>query len=191
MKEEKKYGLALPENEYPVFKEKMVTANKYGEVTIDSVAVHVPNSYHYNKLYLITYWDHYKVVSSHGEVLSKGPRPYMNQAREIPWHSILKNWIRKPRSIVYSRYFPYLPGRIAHYLSIESMKLRKERAEWLVSLIIKYDMQEIDERFYELLPTEITEKETFHDTIEHPYDVNWSMYDSLQPLNSCLSKEEV
>lgn len=191
MEEEKKYGLALPETEYPVFKETMVTANKYGEVTIDGKTVHVPNSYHYNKLYLIVYWDHYKVVSQHGEVLSKGPRPYMNQTREIPWQSILKNWMRKPRSIVYSRYFPYLPGRVAHYLDIESMKLRKERVQWLISLIIKYDMQEIDERFYELLPIENEERESFDDSIEHPYDVNWNIYDSLQPLNASLIKGEV
>jgi len=190
MEEEKKYGLALPENEYPVFKERMVTANKYGEVIIDKKAIHIPNSYHYNKLYLITYWDHYKVISSHGEMLSKGPRPYMNKSREIPWNSILKNWMRKPRSIVYSRYFPYLPGRIAYYLNIDSMKLRKERVQWLISLIIKYDMREIDSRFYELLPKEDTERESFHDSIEHPYDVNWNMYDSLQPLNNSTSKEE-
>ena len=190
MNEEKKYGLALPENEYPVFKETMVTANKYGEVIIDKKAIHIPNSYHYNKLYLITYWDHYKVISSHGEMLSKGPRPYMNKSREIPWNSILKNWVRKPRSIVYSRYFPYLPSRIAYYLNIDSMKLRKERVQWLISLIIKYDMREIDSRFYELLPEEDTERESFHDSIEHPYDVNWNMYDSLQPLKNSASKEE-
>lgn len=191
MNAEKKYGLALPETEYPVFKEKMVIANKYGEVIIDGVAIHVPNSYHYNKLYLITYWDHYKVVSSNGELLSKGHRPYMNKTREIPWQSILKNWIRKPRSIVYSRYFPYLPGRIAHYLNIESKKLRKERVHWLISLIIKYDMQEIDNRFYELLPVEKTEINSFDDSIEHPYDVNWNIYDSLQPLNDLSAKEDV
>lgn len=192
MEEEKKYGLALPETEYPVFKKTMVTANKYGEVTIDGMAVHVTNSYHYNKLYLIVYWDHFKVISQHGELLSKGPRPYMNQTREIPWQSILKNWMRKPRSIVYSRYFPYLPGRIAHYLNIDSMKLRKERVQWLVSLIIKYEMQEIDDRFYELLPIEKEERESFHDSIEPPpYDVNWNIYDSLQPLSDSLSKEEV
>ncbi|MCZ0704621.1 hypothetical protein J2T56_003201 [Natronobacillus azotifigens] len=115
----------------------------------------------------------------------------MNQTREIPWQSILKNWLRKPRSIVYSRYFPYLPGRIAHYLNVESMKLRKERVQWLVSLIIKYDMQEIDERFYELLKVEKGEIERFPDSIEHPYDVNWNIYDSLQPLNDSLAKEEV
>jgi len=191
MKEEKKYGLALPQTEYSVFKETMITANKYGEITIDSVAVHVPTSYHYNKLYLITYWDHYKVVSPNGELLSKGPRPYMNKTREILWQSILKNWLRKPSSIIYSRYFPYLPGRIAHYLNSDSMKLRKERTEWLVSLIVKYDMQEIDNRFYELLPIEKDDRESFHDSIEHPYDVNWNIYDSLQPLSDSLSREEV
>nr|WP_144929280.1 IS21 family transposase [Paenibacillus bovis] len=191
LEEEKKYGLALPETEFPVFKKAMVTANKYGEINIDSVAIHVPNSYHYNKLYLITYWDKYKVVSPHGEVLSEGPRPYINKSREIPWNSILKNWIRKPRSVVYSRYFPYLPGRISHYLSIDSMKLRKERVIWLLSCILKFDMQEINDRFYELLPAETKESESFHDSIEHPFDVNWSMYDSLQPLNDSRSKEEV
>ncbi|MBC5638700.1 transposase [Ornithinibacillus sp. BX22] len=89
--EEKKYGLALPESDYPVFKQSMVTANKYGEVRIDGVLVHVPKSYHYGKLHIILYWDHYKVVSHNGEILSKGPRLYMNQTREIPWQSILKN----------------------------------------------------------------------------------------------------
>lgn len=187
LEEEKKYGLALPEADYPVFKQSMVTANKYGEVRIDGALIHVPQSYHYSKLHLIQYWDHYKVVSPNGELLCKEPRPYMNQAREIPWQSILQNWRRKPRSIVYSRYYPYLPGRIAHYLNIESMKLRKERIEWLLSLMINHDMQEIDEQFYELLPQENQFDASLDDSTNHPYDVDWSIYDSLQPT----VKEEV
>lgn len=193
IKEEKKYGLALPETEYPVFNKTVASANKYGEVKIDGKEIHIPNSYHYTQLYLIKYWDDFKVVSPQGEVLHKGPRPYMNRSREIPWQSILINWMRKPRSITYSRYFPYLPGRIAHHLNSESMKLRKERVNWLQSLIIKYNMQEIDERFYELLPIDDKENgnEPLHDSIAHPYDVNWSIYDSLQPLNHSLKGEEV
>ena len=89
-KEESKYGLALPEEDYPVFKQSMVTANKYGEVRIDGTLVHVPQSYHYSKLHLIQYWDHYKILSPNGEILCKEPRPYMNQTREIPWHPITK-----------------------------------------------------------------------------------------------------
>jgi len=42
LKEEKKYGLALPEQGYPVFKQSMVTANKYGEVRIDGELIHIP-----------------------------------------------------------------------------------------------------------------------------------------------------
>lgn len=193
IKEEKKYGLALPENEYPVFNKTLASANKYGEVKIDGKEIHIPNSYHYTQLYVIKYWDNFKVISPQGEILSKGPRPYMNRSREIPWQSILKNWMRKPRSITYSRYYPYLPGRIAHYLNNESTGLRKARVEWLQSLIIKYNMQEIDERFFELLPTDDKddEHESLHDSIVHPYDVNWSIYDSLQPLNDSLKGEEV
>ena len=102
----------------------------------------------------------------------------MNQKREILWQPILKNWLRKPRSITYSRYFSYLPGRISHYLNNDSMEIRKDRVNWLSSLIIKYDMREIDQRFYELVPQETTDDSS---DISHPYDVNWDMYDSLQP----------
>lgn len=189
MKEEKKYGLALPETAYPVFKEVPVSANKYGEIIIDGVAVHIPKSYHYNQLHLIVYWDHYKAVSPNGEVLSRGPRPYMNQERDIPWHDILTRWKKKPRSVVYSRYFPYLPGRISHYLHIDSMKLRKERVSWLISLLPKYSMKEIDHLFYELAPKEQTDE--LQGQSDHPYDVNWALYDSLQPVKNQLSKEEL
>jgi transposase len=189
MAEEKKYGLALPETAYPVFKEASATANKYGEIIIDGVAVHVPKSYHYNQLHLITYWNQYKVVSPNGEILSKGPRPYMNQERDIPWHDILANWKRKPRSVIYSRYFPYLPGRISHYLNIDSIKLRKERVSWLISLLPKYGMKEIDHLFYELAPKE--QADELLGQSDHPYDVNWALYDSLQPMNGQLSKEEL
>ena len=70
------------------------------------------------------------------------------------------------------------------------MKLRKERAKWLLNLIIKYDMHEIDEQFYELLPNDEDANFVQDKEIQHPYDVNWKMYDSLQPLNNPASKEE-
>jgi len=180
--QERKYALALPEQAYPVFKERLVTANKYGEVRVDKTSLHIPMSYHYNQMRLVTYWDRYKVVSMQGEVLSEGFRPYMNKTREIPWHSILRNWLRKPRAVTYSRYFPYLPERIAHYLSIENVSLRKQRTEWLMQAVIKYDMMEIADKFYELIPTDISDEASLPEEIQHPYDVNWNMYDSLQPL---------
>ncbi|MFB9974719.1 IS21 family transposase, partial [Allobacillus sp. GCM10007489] len=119
-----------------------------------------------------------KVISPNGEVLGEGPRPYMNKSRELPWASILGMWKRKPRSVSHSRYFPYLPGRIASYVNIESPEIQKERIEWLMGLIVTYSMNEIDERFYELLPTKGHPSSEFG---SHPYEVNWNMYDSLCP----------
>ncbi|GAQ17659.1 transposase [Oceanobacillus picturae] len=181
IKEEKKYCLALPESDYPVFKKDNVSANKYGEVLIDGTAIHIPTSYHYSQLYLITYWDSYKVVSPNGEVLGEGPRPYMNKSRELPWLFVLGMWRRKPRSVSHSRYFPYLPGRIANYLSIDSPAIQKDRIEWLISQIVTYSMNEINEQFYELLPSK--DNSTLQSE-SHPYEVNWNIYDSLRPTNS-------
>jgi len=48
-------------------------------------------------------------------------------------------------------------------------------------------MQEIDEQFYELLPQENQFDVSLDDSTNHPYDVDWSIYDSLQPT----VKEEV
>lgn len=186
MAEERKYGLALPDKAYPIFKESLVKANKYGEIIIDGTAVHVPSSYHYPQLHLIAYWDQYKVMSPNGVLLSKGPRPYMNYEREIPWQSILNNWRKKPRAIVYSRYFPYLPGRIANYLNVDNIPLRKERTKWLLSLMPRFNLAEIDKKFYELMPKD--DNIHFEDNADHPYNVNWNLYDALQPANN--SSEE-
>ena len=183
IEEEKKYCLALPEQEYPVFRKEAVTANKYGEIQMDGHRIHIPRSYHYSELTLIAYWDSYKVLSPNGEILDKGPRPYMNQSRELPWPGVLKMWRSKPRSVPYSRYFPYLPGRVADYLNIDSVVLRKERVDWLAGLIVTYTMNEISERFYELLPQTASVQES------HPYEVDWRAYDSLQPAVPVLGQE--
>lgn len=186
--EEKRYCLALPDEPYPVFKKSSIKANKYGEISLDKELVHIPNSNHYSHLYLITYWDQYKVVSPHGELIGKGMRPYMNQAREIPWSSILKSWVRKPRAVTYSRYFTYLPGRIAAYLSIDSHGLRKERLEWVLSLITTHEMEEINEKFYEFIPNDYSDS---RDSKGHPYEINWNMYDALRPSDSASERREI
>ncbi len=176
--EEMNHALALPEEDYPIFKETKVTANKYGEITIDSKKEHIPKGYNFSYLHLVLYWDRYKVVSPYGEILHSDFRPYMNKSRNIPWLSIMRAWASKPRSVPYSRYNPYLPGRIAAYLNIESLTLRKERLHWLISLLINHDMEEINERFYDLLQHQ---SERISDSTSHPYDVDWSKYDLLQP----------
>lgn len=53
--------------------------------------------------------------------------------------------------------------------------------DWLLNLIIHHDMREIDLRFYELLPEESLYNNHSRDSIKHPYDVDWNIYDSLRP----------
>ncbi|MFD2706766.1 IS21 family transposase [Salibacterium lacus] len=185
--EERKYCLALPEEPYPVFKQTTAKANKYGEITLDNELIHVPNTHHHSYIHLITYWDRFTVLSPHGEVLGEGYRPYMNHKREIPWQPILKNWYQKPRSIPYSRYFNYLPGRIASYLSIESKEWRKERVKSILAFLSTHTMEEINEMFYELIPHDNAEETSGP---HHPYDVNWDKYDSLQPGHVASTEED-
>lgn len=176
-KEECKYLMALPSDEkYSVFKEELAKTNKYGEIIVDKVKIHVPKGYNYGQVNVIKYWNRFKVISPHGEILHEDYRPYMHKKRNIPWNSILKNWLFKPRSITHSRYSVYLLGRIHEYLKIDDLITRKERIKWLLSLIVTYEIEEINERFYELVDRSCSENEI--DTL-HPYGVDWSKYDQL------------
>src|SRR5699024_928585 len=149
--EEHQYLMALPEKDYPVFKEEHVKADKYGEVVIDKTKIYVPKGYNYTKLLLIKYWNQFKVISPQGEILLKDHRPYMHKNRLIAWKSIIKSWITKPRVVDYSRHAAYLPMRIANYIQVSNIDIRKERLNWLLSLLINHDIAEINERFYELV----------------------------------------
>lgn len=168
---ETKYLLDLPSQEYPVFKDTEVKVNKYNETKLDNSVIHIPRAANYPVIHLILTWDRYKAVSTDGEILSEDYRPYMNKSRSIPWTTVLKDWIRKPRVVPYSRYNKYLPGRVRDYLLVDDLTLRKERLKELVSLLVTHDMKRINEEFYDLISGENG----------NPYGVNWSLYDSLTP----------
>lgn len=172
LQEERPFLLALPEQSYPVFKQTVAKANQYGEITVDQVKVYIPKSHNYGQVELILYWDSYKALSPFGDVLFEDKRPYMHKKRLIPWRDILKNWLKKPRVVTYSRFAAYLPARISEHISIQSHTLRRERIRWLLGLLVNHDMVEIEERFYELVETQEVEE-------GHPYEVNWAIYDQL------------
>lgn len=180
LEEEHQYLLALPDEDYPVFKEETAKANKYGEIVMDNVKVHIPKGYNYGQLHIVKYWDQFKVLSPYGEILHSDYRPYMHKNRKIPWLSILKSWLHKPRVVAYSRYSPYLPGRIFEYINIENLMIRKERLKWLISLLINHEMAEINEHFYDFMDEQALK---VSDLDPHPYDVDWSKYDLLQSTN--------
>lgn len=180
LEEEGSYLLELPKEDYPVFKEQTAKANKYGEIVIDKVSVHIPKGYNHAQLHVVKYWDKFKVASPYGEILYEDYRPYMQRKRAIPWKSIFQSWLRKPRVVTYSRYTPYLPGRIKEYLSIDNFSIRKDRLKWLIGLLAKYDLSEINDFFYELLSEQST---VLKEPDSHPYDVDWLKYDQLQAVS--------
>src|SRR5690606_29293766 len=97
--EEKVNLLALPEKFYPVFKEQLIKVNKYNEVKVDQSLVHVPKGANYGQLQMILTWNQLKVLSPNGEILLDDYRPYMKKRKALPWLSIVKTWIQKPRVV--------------------------------------------------------------------------------------------
>ena len=172
LEQEKAHMLVLPEVPWPVFSQQKASVNKYGEITLDKTQIHIPKSYALGHVEVILYWDCFSVYTNQGKLLFSDHRPYMNKRRDIEWSEILKTWLTKPRCVLYSRFAPYLPLRIREHLAIDSIPIRKERIMWLLGVIVQYNMQEIDARFYELIePT----------TEAHPWDVDWDIYDQLSP----------
>lgn len=172
--EEEKGTLKNLQNpEYPVRKEQVIKVNAYNEIKIDDTVLHIPKGKNHIQLFLVLTWNEYQVVTPDGEVIAEGLRPYMNKRKLLPWKEIFKSWILKPRVVEYSRYRRYLPGRIKDYLDIPSNHVRKQRLEQVLSLLTRYELEEINENFYKHMVIDTPLEK------DHPFDVNWSEYDQL------------
>jgi len=168
--EEKADLLALPDVAYPVFKEIEVKANKYNEIKLDGERIHVPRARNHSIIYGLLRFDSYQLVSTDGEIIAEGPRPYMMKKRAIDWQAILLDWRRKLRAMHYSRYWKYLPERIKLYLSHPDWKEQANRVDQLLVLLVTNDMLGIDQNFYDLIGSS---KEA------DAYDVDWYDYDAF------------
>jgi transposase len=171
--EEKRSLKNLQNPEYPVRKEQVLKVNAYNEIKIDDTLLHIPKGKNHIQLFLVLTWNEYKVVTPDGEVIAEGQRPYMNKRKLLPWKDIFKSWILKPRVVEYSRYRRYLPGRIKDYLDIPSNHVRKQRLEQVLSLLTRYELEEINENFYKYMVIDTPLEQ------DHPFDVNWNEYDQL------------
>lgn len=80
--------LALPDVDYPVFKEMEVKANKYNEIKLDIERIHAPRSRNYSIIYGLLRFDFYLLISTDREIISKGLRPYMMKKQAIDWQAI-------------------------------------------------------------------------------------------------------
>ena len=169
--EEKTDLLAIPETDYPVFKEIEVKANKYNEIKLDNERIHVPRARNHSVIYALLRFDSYQLISTDGEIITEGLRPYMMKSRAIDWQAVLLDWRRKPRAMHYSRYWKYLPERIKLYLSHTDWKEQDKRLNQLLGLLITNDMLGIDLNFYELIGA-----------LEDPddaYAIDWGSYDNF------------
>lgn len=174
--EEKGELLQLPDVDYPVFKEIEVSANKYNEILLDKTRIHVPHSRNYSVIYAVLRSESYQLVSSDGEIIAEGPRPYMNKKRIIDWKVILSDWRNKLSTMHYSRYWKYLPERIKLYLSHPDLKEQFKRLDQLLNLLTSHNLISIDQHFYEL----ITKDSKGDDS----YGVDWGNYDAfLKPTS--------
>lgn len=168
--EEKSSLLSLPEVDYPVFKEITVKANRYNEIKLDGVPIHVPRAKNHTIIHAVLRFDSYQLISADGEIIDAGPRPYMHKKRAIQWQSVLLDWKRKPNAMHHSRYWKYLPERIKLYLSDPDYKERNHRLNQIQGLLVTYDMKGIDVNFYELLGAS---------ELKESYNVNWENYDAI------------
>lgn len=173
--EEKSDLLMLPEVDYPVFKEVELKANKYNEIKLDNDRIHVPRARNHSIIYGLLRFDSYQLISTDGEIIDEGPRPYMMKKRAIQWSSILLDWRRKPRAMAYSRYWKYLPERIKLYLSHPEWAEQNRRLNQLIGLLTTKDMLDINENFYELIAAS---------DVPDVYDINWQQYDAFLPQSA-------
>lgn len=169
-KEEKKSCLELPDEDYPVFKEVLVRANKMNEIKLDNTLIHIHNSWRHGEVYAYLTWDKYRIITRNGEIIQEDFRPYATRKRAIDWPTILRDWKQRLSKITYSRYWKYLPGRIQSYLSVDDLRLLYQRLDRLLGLLSVHTMIELNERFYELISEEYEESLS---------DVNWQGYDAL------------
>ena len=165
---------ALPETEYPVFKEVEVKANKYKEITLDGQTLHVNRARNYRFLKGILRWDSYEIVGADGVVIDSGHRPYMDKKRDIIWKDIVCEWRSKLNVLTYSRYFKYLPDILKVHLDVD-LRLRYERVNQLYRFLKVYTMSEVESKFYELIGA---------DESSDAYHVNWHSYDKLASISA-------
>lgn len=177
--EEKKSCLELPDEDYPVFKELTVRANKLNEIKLDNTLIHIHNSWRHGELYAYLTWDKYRLITRNGKIVHEDFRPYVTRKRAIDWLTILKDWKQRLSKIPYSRYWKYLPGRMQAYLNVDDLRLLYQRLDRLLGLLTSHTMIELNERFYELISDEQ------EDSLA---DVNWQEYDAL---TQAISKEVI
>ncbi|MCM3294304.1 hypothetical protein M3661_30045, partial [Paenibacillus sp. MER 180] len=73
------------------------------------------------------------------------PRPYTGQTVQIPWPTVFKNLLRKPRSVTHSQFIRMLPDAMQQYVMVKELEVRKDRLQALAHWSDVYTVQQIQE----------------------------------------------
>ena len=152
MEEKKIKRYILFHKRLPNFKKVEAKLNRYHEMKLDQTVIHIPKAYGYSQLTVVLTWNKFKVLTPHGEILMNEYRPYMNKKID-PMGDIMKQWSNKLNVVSYSRYW-VLACTPSNYLAIDNNHLKYRRIKQLLSLLATYDIQQINEQFYELVVQE-------------------------------------
>lgn len=166
--------LRLPTEPYTVFSYKEGKTNKYGELTIDGEAVHIPKAGRNSQLLVKFTWNSFSCVNANGEIIHEGYRPYMNESVPVDWEQKFRDWKIKPRAVKHSRYTKLLPPNIKLYLIEQDPATIRERIRQIARLLEKYTLEELNERFEELVLSNLGLTET-------QKQIDMTRYDLLSP----------
>lgn len=104
--------LPLPHYQYEIQRFDARKVDKYSEIMFENTKIYVPYAKPSQIVTLVLTWDRYQIISSSGEYLASGFRPFMHKGAQINWIAIFQDWSIKPRSVLYSRHFKHLPDKI-------------------------------------------------------------------------------
>ncbi|MDE1549491.1 IS21 family transposase [Jeotgalibaca caeni] len=166
--------LRLPIESYPVFSYREGKTNKYGELTIDGEAIHIPKAGRNSHLLVKVTWNNFTCVNANGEIVHEGYRPYMNESTPVDWQQKFADWQIKPRALKHSRYTKLLPGNIKLYLMDPDLSTVRARLRQIHGLLDHYTLEEVQERFEKLVLANLG-------VTENQSQFDMARYDQLSP----------
>ena len=133
--EEKAQLLALPDNDYPVFRYEAVGINNYGYVAVDGNKYGISPELCGKTAYVKLFYDRVEIYYEHN-LLKTYARSYGRCEEITDWKQYIGLLCKKPGAVEHTRFFDQLPKLWGEYLKDSQGKERKS-ALMLLSEIVR------------------------------------------------------
>ena len=170
--EERSALLPLPNVPFEAMRLSSATLNNYAQFRFEKGTYAVPKGKPRQKVLLSVYWDRIEVRNREGELLTTLPRNYMLKEQPIDWPALFEIYSRRPRAVVHSAMFRYLPEAVRAYLQEVAASDRAIRVRALRDALKAYSIDQVAEAL-EALPA---------DRRANPANLELKLY-SLSPEN--------